>query len=150
LDWGAVAKRLHRNWIGLEREEKYIKVAQKRIDAIQPEMFDSQTFDVKSKNKSAPKVEFSVLVENGLLQSGQKLFFAKDKSRSATIKPDTRIRTVDGFEGSIHQAGSHYMNGAPCNGWEHWFLQENGNLIRLGDVREKYRIENGLYDEQRS
>ncbi|HUN23528.1 MAG TPA: site-specific DNA-methyltransferase [Anaerolineales bacterium] len=147
---GAVAKRLHRNWIGLEREEKYIKVAQKRIDAIQPEMFDSQTFDVKSKNKSAPKVEFSVLVENGLLQSGQKLFFAKDKSRSATIKPDTRIRTVDGFEGSIHQAGSHYMNGAPCNGWEHWFLQENENLISLGDVREKYRIENGLYDEQSS
>jgi DNA modification methylase len=26
---GAVAKRLHRNWIGIEREEKYIKVAQK-------------------------------------------------------------------------------------------------------------------------
>jgi modification methylase len=42
------------------------------------------------------------------------------------------------------------MNGAPCNGWEHWFLQENGNLISLGDVREKYRIENGLYDDQRS
>ena len=147
---GAVAKRLHRNWIGLEREEKYIKVAQKRIDAIQPEMFDPQTFDVKSKSKSAPKVEFSVLVENGLLQSGQKLFFAKDKSRFATIKPDTRLRTADGFEGSIHKAGSHYMNGAPCNGWEHWFLQENGNLISLGEVREKYRIENGLYDEQPS
>jgi hypothetical protein len=113
-------------------------------------MFDPQTFDVKSKSKSAPKVEFSALVENGLLQAGQKLFFSKDKSRFATIKPDTRLRTADGFEGSIHKAGSHYMNGAPCNGWEHWFLQENGNLIRLGDVREKYRIENGLYNEQPS
>ncbi len=147
---GAVAKRLHRNWIGLEREEKYIKVAQKRIDSIQPELFDPQTFDVKSKSKAAPKVEFSALVENGLLQAGQKLFFSKDKSRFATIKPDTRLRTADGFEGSIHQAGSHYMNGAPCNGWEHWFLQENGGLISLDDMREKYRIENGLYDEQPS
>ena len=147
---GAVAKRLHRNWIGLEREEKYIKVAQKRIDAIQPEIFDTQTFDVRSKSKSAPKVEFSLLVENGFLQAGQNLFFAKDKSRSATIKPDARIRTMDGFEGSIHQAGSHYMNGSPCNGWEHWYLQENGGLISLDDVRKKYRIEKGLFDEQPS
>jgi len=37
---GAVAKRLHRNWIGLEREKKYIEVAKRRIDALQPEMFD--------------------------------------------------------------------------------------------------------------
>jgi len=144
---GAVAKRLHRNWIGLEREEKYIKVAQKRIDAIQPEIFDTQTFDVRSKSKSAPKVEFSLLVENGFLQAGQNLFFAKDKSRSATIKPDARIRTMDGFEGSIHQAGSHYMNGSPCNGWEHWYLQENGGLISLDVLRQKYRMENGLSDE---
>jgi site-specific DNA-methyltransferase (adenine-specific) len=146
---GAVAKRLHRNWIGLEREEKYIQVAQKRIDAIQPEPFDAPTFDVQGKGKSAPKVEFSVLVENGFLQAGQKLFFAKDQARFATIKPDARIRTADGFEGSIHRAGSHYMQDAPCNGWEHWYLrQENDQLISLGEVREKYRIEEGLYDEQ--
>jgi modification methylase len=145
---GAVAKRLHRNWIGLEREDNYIKVAQKRIDAVQPEMFDPQVFDVRSKSKSAPKVELSVLVENGFLEAGQKLFFSKDKSRSATIKPDARLRTVDGFEGSIHQAGSHYMNGSPCNGWEHWYLQENGDLISLDEVRQKYRIEKGLFDEQ--
>lgn len=138
---GAVAKRLHRNWIGLEREEKYIKAAQKRIDAIQPETFTSQIFDVK---KTAPRVRFSTLVENGLLQAGQKLFFAKDCSRSATIKADARLRAADGFEGSIHATGSHYMNGAPCNGWEQWFLQENGSLISLDDVREKYRLANGL------
>lgn len=147
---GAVAKRLHRNWIGIEKEEDYINVAQKRINAVQPEMFDSQTFDVRSKGKTAPKVEFSILVENGFLQAGQKLFFAKDKSRFATIKPDARLRTADGFEGSIHKAGSHYMNDAPCNGWEHWYSQENGLFVSLGVLREKYRIENGLYDEQSS
>ena len=40
------------------------------------------------------------------------------------------------------------MNGAPCNGWEQWYLQENDHLIRLGEVREKYRVQMGLYDEQ--
>lgn len=147
---GAVAKRLQRNWIGLEREKEYIKIAKKRIDAVQPEIFDAATFDVKSKAKSAPKVEFSSLVENGYLKPGQKLFFGKDKSKVATIKPDARLRTADGFEGSIHKAGSHYMNNAPCNGWEHWFLQENGHIVCLGDVREKFRVEMGLYDEQSS
>ncbi len=142
---GAVAKRLHRNWIGLEREEKYIKVAQKRINEIQLEPFDAQVLNVKS--KPAPRVAFSTLVENGFLAAGQKLFFSRDRSRSATIKPDARVRTADGFEGSIHQAGSHYMNGAPCNGWEHWYLQEKHGLICLNDVRRKYRLENGIFEE---
>jgi modification methylase len=143
---GAVAKKLHRNWIGLEREAKYIKIAQKRIDKIQPEPFDEQAFNVK--RKSTPRVAFSTLLENGYLAAGQKLFFAKDKSRSATIKPDARIRAADGFEGSIHRAGSHYMDGAPCNGWEHWYLRENGSLISLDVIRQKYRMETGLSDEQ--
>ncbi|GAB4533693.1 MAG: site-specific DNA-methyltransferase [Anaerolineales bacterium] len=147
---GVVAKRLHRNWIGLEREKKYIEVAQKRIDAVQPEVFDAATFNVKSKAKSAPKVAFSVLVENGYLQPGQKLFFRKDESRVATIKPDARLHTADGFEGSIHKAGSHYMNDAPCNGWQHWFVQTNDHIVSLGDIREKYRIDMGLYDERSS
>lgn len=144
---GVVAKRLHRNWIGIDREDNYIKVAQKRIDSIQPEMFSEETFDVRSKSKTAPKVAFSVLLEYGFLQAGQKLFFGKDKSRTATIKPDARLRTDDGFEGSIHQAGSHFMNGSPCNGWEHWYLRENGGLIILNDLRQRYRIEKGLVNE---
>jgi len=138
---GVVAKRLHRNWIGLEKEKKYIEVAKKRIDAVQTEVFDPTIFNVKSKAKSALKVEFSALVENGYLRPGQKLFFNKDKNKVATIKPDSRLHTIDGFEGSIHKAGSHYMNNAPCNGWKHWFLQENGHIISLNDVRERFRIE---------
>ena len=136
---GAVAKRLHRNWIGIEREEKYIRAARRRIDAVQPEPFDFETFDVRSKRKSAPRVAFSSLLENGFLRAGQKLFFAKDKARAAVIKPDARLRTADGFEGSIHAAGSHYMNGAPCNGWEHWWLLEDGRWVSLDEVREKFR-----------
>jgi modification methylase len=136
---GAVAKLLHRNWIGIEREGKYIKVAEKRIEAVSTGKFDPQVFDVKNRKKSAPRVAFSTLVENGILKAGQKLFFAKDKSRFATIKSDARLRTADGFEGSIHKTGSHYMEGAPCNGWEHWYVKMDGKLVCLDVLRERYR-----------
>jgi DNA modification methylase len=144
---GAVAKRLHRNWIGIEREDKYIKLAQKRIDAVQAELFDEEVFDVRSKNKFAPKVAFSVLVENGYLQPGRTLFFSKDRKLTAVIKPDAVLRTKDGFEGSIHRAGGHYMNDSPCNGWENWYLEEDGRMIVLDDIRQRFRLDTGLINE---
>ncbi len=143
-----VAKRLHRNWIGIEREGKYIKLAQKRVDLVQPEHFDQKTFDNRSKKRIAPKVPFSALLEGGYLQPGQILFFRKEKTRTATIKPDARLRTVDGFEGSIHKAGTHYMNGSPCNGWDHWYLEENGEMVPLDELRQRYRLENSMEDGQ--
>lgn len=142
---GVVAKKLHRNWIGIEKEARYVAIAQKRIDAVHAEPYDPAVFDVRSKRASAPKVEFSTLVEYGFLQPGQRLYFMKDAQRPAIIKPDARLRTADGFEGSIHQAGSHYMGGAPCNGWEHWFVHEEGKLTCLNELRERFRIEKGLY-----
>jgi modification methylase len=50
---GAVARRLHRDWIGIEREEKYIKTAQKRIDFDHSVSSDPRVFDVRSKRKAA-------------------------------------------------------------------------------------------------
>lgn len=141
---GVVAKRLHRHWIGLEREPKYIEVAQKRIAAVQPQHFDPDVFDVKSKARAAPKVAFAVLLENGYVQPGQTLFFRNDLSKIATIKTDSRLRTPDGFEGSIHQVGSHYMNNAPCNGWEHWFVQVEDRMVSLAELREQYRAASGF------
>ena len=39
---GAVAKRLSRHWIGIERDERYIAVARERIAAIQPQLLAEQ------------------------------------------------------------------------------------------------------------
>ncbi|WP_367280803.1 site-specific DNA-methyltransferase [uncultured Chloroflexus sp.] len=144
---GVVAKRLHRHWIGIEQERAYITVAQRRIDATPVEPFDPAVFDVSDKARLAPRVAFATLVETGYLRPGQRLYLNKEPGRFATIKPDARLRTADGFEGSIHQAGSYYMNGAPCNGWEHWYIEEDGCLISLDTVRERYRREMGLSNE---
>jgi len=144
---GAVAKKLHRNWIGIEREKKYIELARKRIDSVQPELFEQDTFDVRSKKKHAPRVPFARLLENGFLKPGQTLYFQKDRGRTAKIKPDSHLRTLEGFEGSIHQVGRHYMSGSPCNGWEHWYLEdENGELVKIDVIRQQYRVEEGLID----
>ena len=147
---GAVATRLHRKWIGIENEEKYVKLAQTRIDNIQPELFAEDTFEVRSKKKLAPRVPFSTLLENGLLQPGQALYFRKDEDRTATIKPDAKLRTFDGFEGSIHKAGSHMMNGSPCNGWDHWYLAENGKMLKLDEFRQRYLQNTSRTNEQQT
>ena len=136
---GVVAKRLHRQWLGIERDEKYIHLAQERIEAAELEDFNSAVFEVRSHKRLAPRVAFSTLLENGFLQPGQVLCFQQDSKRTAKIKPDGRLRTADGFEGSIHKAARHYTNGAPCNGWDLWFLEENGEWITLDVLRERYR-----------
>ena len=140
---GAVAKRLHRNWIGIEREEKYISLAQKRIDTVIPELFDETTFDVRSIKEKVPRVKFSALLENGLLQPGQVLYFRKSRDRIARIKPNAKLLTEEGIEGSIHQVGQQYMGGSPCNGWEHWFFEEHEKLRVLDELRKRYRKQNG-------
>ena len=55
---GVVAKLLHRNWIGIEREEKYVRLAQARIDAVTPGRFEKTSFDVRNKKKTAPRIPF--------------------------------------------------------------------------------------------
>jgi hypothetical protein len=136
---GVIARRLHRRWIGIEREVRYIDLAQERIDAVDPAGFDPAAFEVRSKRKLAPRVKFSVLLETGILQPGQHLYFQRDPDRAATIKPDGRLRAQDGYEGSIHQVARRFSNGAPCNGWDQWYLEENGELARLDVFRQRYR-----------
>jgi site-specific DNA-methyltransferase (adenine-specific) len=143
----AVAMLLHRKWIGIDKSEKYISMAQKRIEMVQPELFHSDVFNIKSKKKTEKRIPFSALVEGGYLKPGQVLYFRKNKNQTACIKPDSRLRTDDGFEGSIHQAGTHFMNGSPCNGWEHWYVNEHGGFVSLDEFRQRFRIEGNSIDE---
>ncbi len=140
---GAVAKQLHRHWIGIEQKKKYILIAQERIDNIEPivpEPLIEDIFDVSDKNRLAPRVGFANLIEVNFLTPGQKLYFQKNPVNEAYIKPDGNLRLPDGFEGSIHQAGKHLMNGSPCNGWQNWYFESPDNeLVVINELREKYR-----------
>lgn len=131
---GAIAKKLGRNWIGIERDRTYIKVAQKRIDAVQ--RADQEAIHVE-KRKPA-RVPFGALLENGLLQPGQILYFAKDGLK-AKILSNGHIRCGD-ISGSIHRVAKSLMDDAPANGWDLWFYKdENGNKKVIDELRERLR-----------
>ncbi len=136
---GAVAKKLHRRWIGIEREEKYIAIAKLRIDATIPDPIES-TFDERDQQRrSAKRLPFSRLLKENLLAPEQVLYFRKDKNRAARIKPDGNLK-LNGFEGSIHQLGKQLSSGSPCNGWIHWYFEaSDGSLHPIDELREKMR-----------
>jgi modification methylase len=139
---GAVAKRLHRKWIGVERNAEYVDIARSRIDAVQAEPYEGHLFDVGDHRRRAPRVPFTSLVEHGFIKPGQRLFFRGDPTQFAHVKPDGKL-LVDGFEGSIHQTGKHLMGGSPCNGWLHWYYEtEKGNLAPIDQLRQAYRALN--------
>jgi site-specific DNA-methyltransferase (adenine-specific) len=131
---GAVAKKLGRNWIGIERDKKYIKVAQKRIDTV-PKT-DEEAIHVKKRKQA--RVPFGALIENGLLQPGQILYFAKNGTK-AKILSNGHIRCGD-ITGSIHGVARALMGNAPANGWDVWFYKdENGKKIVIDELRERLR-----------
>jgi DNA modification methylase len=131
---GAVAKKLGRNWIGIERNKQYIKVAQKRIEIVQ--RADEEALRVE-KQKQA-RVPFGALLENGLLQPGQILYFVKNGIQ-AKILSNGHIRCGD-MTGSIHGVARSLMGDAPANGWDLWFYKdENGKKIVIDELREKLR-----------
>ena len=134
---GAVAKKLHRHWIGIELEERYVRTAQKRLEAVQPEPYEAQIFDISSPSRRRARLRFGSLLENGLLKPGQALYFQGERSRMARVKPDGRL-VWDGMEGSIHQVGKALAGGSPCNGWEHWYFEnETGELLPIDALRQR-------------
>jgi DNA methylase/Restriction Enzyme Adenine Methylase Associated len=131
---GAVAKKLGRNWIGIERDRKYIKVAQKRIDAAQTA--DDESLHVEKRRQD--RVPFGALLENGLLRPGQMLYFAKNGTR-AKILSNGHIRCGE-FTGSIHGVARALLNNAPANGWDVWYYKDaSGRKIVIDELREKIR-----------
>lgn len=113
----AVAKQLHRQWIGIERDPLYIEAAQRRIDAAQPLPPD----DLLLRDGRTPRSEripFKRLLERGLLQPGQTLYLDKPPV-SARVLPNGLIAAGD-LVGSIHKVGAALKQSPSCNGWIHW------------------------------
>lgn len=144
-----VAKKLHRHWLGIEMDPNYIRIAWQRIEQVMPEPFDEQTFAVEDARRLVPRVEFSRLLEVDLIQPGKRLYFQADPSRIATVKPDGKLRLENGEEGSIHSLGKSLMNGSPCNGWQHWYFQDDkGRMQPIDLLRQRYRQMHGLTGEE--
>ncbi len=135
---GAVAKRLGRNFIGIEKDKAYVAGAQKRIDEVAPiEAEGALEYSCKRKQ---PRIPFGTVVERGLLTPGTVLYDSARKHK-AVIRSDGTIKGKD-IEGSIHQVGASAQNTAACNGWVYWYYEDdNHELICIDELRRAVRDE---------
>jgi modification methylase len=135
---GAVARKLHRCWIGIEQDEAYIKIAAARIQAIQPQTFTNEVFAFPNK-RERPRIPFGALIERGLLKPGQKLYLGQEGDIAATVLANGQLKYKN-ITGSIHQL-SQAIRQAPCNGWEHWYYLDPdiGQRVPIDKLREIIR-----------
>jgi modification methylase len=140
---GAVARRLGRHFIGIERESAYVEAARARIAAIPAPSADAEALGRTVSKRSLPRLPFAALLEHGLLLPGQPLFFRGQRDLSATVLADGTLRAADGTRGSIHKVGAHLARLPACNGWEAWHYQTKGSdqLIPIDALREQLRAE---------
>ena len=131
---GAVARRLGRRWIGIERESAYVKVARERIASTLP--LDESAMQTVPDKREQPRVAFGTLVENGLVPAGTNLTDAK-RRWTASVRADGSI-TGDGKSGSIHQVGAALQGAPSCNGWTFWHVVEGGALTMLDALRQQH------------
>lgn len=131
---GAVAKLLHRNYIGIEKEQYYIDYAQKRIDAVVPELVGiwDNHLDVKP-----PKVSVLQLIEKGYLEIGQKLYDSR-REKYAVIVEGGKVK-YEGVTDTIHHISGKMINRSNNNGWDYFWCEYNKNFISINELRYKYK-----------
>ena len=134
---GAVAKMLGRDFIGIEQEEAYRKVATARIERVR--RFDASALEVTGSKRAEPRVPFGQVVERGMLRPGEELYSIGSR-HSAKVRADGTLIGLD-VKGSIHQVGAK-MEGAPsCNGWTYWHFKRDGKMIPIDILRQQIRAE---------
>ncbi len=135
---GAVAKKLGRNFIGIEKDATYAAGAKARIDAV--ERVENEVCLEYSSKKRLPRVPFGSVVERGMLSPGDILYDAGRK-HCAVVRSDGTIKN-ELMEGSIHQVGAAAQNAEACNGWAYWYFEnEKKELVSIDTLREQIRAE---------
>jgi modification methylase len=134
---GAVAKRLGRSFIGIEREKSYARAAEKRIAAIDP--LPQASLEPLQTAREAPRVPFAALVERGLVAAGARLVDAR-RRHAALVRPDGAVALGD-VVGSIHRVGAVAQGLEACNGWTFWHVETRRGLTPIDALRAQFRAE---------
>ena len=131
---GAVARRLGRRWIGIEREPSYVEIARERIASTLP--LDESAMRTVPDKREQPRVAFGVLVENGLVPAGSSLTDTKGRW-VAKVRADGSI-ACDTHAGSIHKVGAALQGAPSCNGWTFWHVVGTKGLQPLDTLRQQH------------
>jgi len=137
---GAVAHRLRRRFIGIERDADYAAAARGRIDAVTP--LPQPVLASFMTAREAPRVPFTALIERGLVSPGASLVDAKRRHR-ALVRPDGALALGEAV-GSIHRIGALAQGLEACNGWTYWHVETPHGLTLIDVLRAQVRAEMGL------
>ena len=132
---GAVAKRLRRAFIGIERDAAYAQAARRRIDAVEPLAEDAVA--AAPARRSEPRVAFLSVVEAGLVAPGENVFDAR-RRHAALVRADGALSAGPAV-GSIHKIGALVQGLPACNGWTFWHVERAGRLSPIDDLRANIR-----------
>jgi site-specific DNA-methyltransferase (adenine-specific) len=132
----AVAKRMGRNYIMIERNKKYCKYGEIRVNSVKPQISDIEqaVFDRKE-----IRVSMDEMIQNGYFKTGE-YFYLKDKSKCAILKSNGKLE-LDGKEMDMHTAAAIAVNSKATrlNGYKYWYVIRDNNLKSIDDVRAEYR-----------
>jgi modification methylase len=134
---GAVARKLGRHFIGIERDKEYAKLARSRIAEIAPT--DGEAIETTKSKRAEPRIPFGWVVERGLLPPGTVLQ-GQQKNQRAKVRADGTLVCADAT-GSIHRIGAHVQGLDACNGWTFWQFELNGKLVPIDVLRQRMRAD---------
>ena len=131
----AVAKRLGRRFIGIERDPRYAQWARERVVAVEPAT--KEATDATPSKREEPRIPFGWLIEHGLLKPGD-LLYGANRRHSAKVRADGSLVSADAT-GSIHRIGAHVQGAPACNGWTFWHIQTAAGLVPIDLLRQQLR-----------
>ena len=132
----AVAKKLGRKSIGIEKEKEYVNISKKRLEDINQDEFKHLRI-IEPDKKAVIRVSMEQLVKNNYIKEFQTIY-TKNKKHSATVLSDGSIKNGVGT-GSIHEIGAMIKESEGCNGWMFWYFEDQDKLTLIDECRKNYR-----------
>ncbi len=132
---GAVAKKLGRRFIGIERDPGYARAARERIAAVTP--LSEATIAAMPQKRAEPRVPFLSLLEAGHVSAGETLTDERRRYR-VTVRADGTV-ALGQIVGSIHKMGALAQGLPACNGWTFWHVERQGRRVCIDEFRTKMR-----------
>ncbi|MGC8523420.1 MAG: site-specific DNA-methyltransferase [Acidibrevibacterium sp.] len=127
----AVARRLGRHFIGIERHPAYAEAAIGRVRAVRPA--PPEGIAITPSRRETRRIPFGSLVEQGVVPPGSRLH-SRSRTVSATVAADGTVH-AGAVRGSIHRVGAVLQNAASCNGWTFWHIERDGALVPIDTLR---------------
>ena len=130
----AVAQRLRRHFIGIERHPAYVEAALGRRAAVDPRRDGGCAATPSQARRAARAVR-----QPGGARPGRAGHGADGPhAPGACGGGGGRVDPVPArSQGSIHKVGAEVQNAPACNGWTFWHIEREGELVPIDALRKE-------------